>query len=159
MRDHLKSWLIVAAIFSFSLFVIGYAQNFYLLPLVADLVHALGFGPKSVGEFLLGWLIVALPNLLCGLILGRSVPWSRQLYISPLLIFLFFWLSGFLYLQSKAFIWVGDAWNLLFVTAIAGVVAGGMKRKQRSRAPQARFPALTKALLLLICRVNLRPLF
>lgn len=65
MRDHVKSLLIVAAIFSFSLFVIGYAQNVFLIQLVVDLVYAIGFGPKSVGEFLFGWFIVALPNILC----------------------------------------------------------------------------------------------
>lgn len=88
MRDHVKSLLIVAAIFSFSLFVIGYAQNVFLIQLVVDLVHAIGFGPKSVGEFLFGWFIVALPNILCGVVVGRSVPRYRQLYLSPLLIFL-----------------------------------------------------------------------
>lgn len=133
MRDHLKSLLIVTAIFSFSLFVIGYAQNFFLIQLVADLVHAIGFGPKSVGEFLLGWFIVSLPNILCGVVVGRYVPRSRQLCLSPLLIFLLLGVSGFLYLQSKEFIWVGDAWNLLFVTAITGFIAGGMKRKGGSQ--------------------------
>lgn len=134
MRDHLKSLLIVASIFSFSLFVIGYAQNFFLIQLVADLVHAIAFGPKSVGEFLLGWFIVALPNFLCGVVVGRSVPRYRQLYLSPLLIFLLYWLSGYMYLQSKEFIWVCDAWNLLFVTALVGFVAGGMKRKAVARS-------------------------
>lgn len=134
MRDHVKSWLIVAAIFSFSLFVIGYAQNVFLIQLVADLVHAIGFGPKSVGEFLLGWFIVALPNILCGVVVGRSVPRYRQLYLSPLLIFLLWGVSGFLYMQSKESIWVVDAWNLLFVTAIAGFIAGGTKRKAVARS-------------------------
>jgi len=88
--DHLKSVLFIFSMFFFSLFMIGYVQNYFLSRPVALFVNAVGFGPKSVGEFFAGWLIIALPNVLCGVIIGRHVPFSRQLYISPLMIVLFF---------------------------------------------------------------------
>lgn len=109
--------------------VIGYVQHFYLIQLVFDLVNALGFSRKSVEEFIFGWSIIVLPNVLCGVIIGKYVSLYRQLYISPALIFLLFWVSGFLYLRSKELIWICDSWYLLFVTAIAGFIVGVMKRK------------------------------
>ena len=129
MLDHLKSLLFVAVIFCCSLLVIGYVQHFYLIQLVFDLVNALGFSRKSVEEFIFGWSIIVLPNVLCGVIIGKYVSLYRQLYISPLLIFLLFWVSGFLYLRSKELICVCDSWYLLFVTAIVGFIVGVMKRK------------------------------
>jgi hypothetical protein len=125
--DHLKSLLFASFIFCCSLLVIGYVQHFDLIQLVADLVNALGFSQKSVGEFIFVWSIIVLPNVLCGVIIGKYVSLYRQLYISPLLIFLLFGVSGFMYLRSKELIWVCDSWNLLFVTAIAGFVVGVMK--------------------------------
>lgn len=127
--DHLKSLLFASIIFCFSLLVIGYVQNFFLIQPVADLINALGFSQKSVGEFIFVWSIIILPNIFCGVIIGKYVPLLRQLYILPLIISLLFGVSGFLYLQSKELIWVCDSWNLLFVTAITGFCVGVMKRK------------------------------
>lgn len=127
--DHLKSLLFVSFILCFSLLVIGYVQHFFLIQLVYDFVHALGFSRKSVEEFIFGWSIIVVPNVLCGVIIGKYVPLLRQLYIIPLLISLLFGVSGFVYMQSRELIWICDSWYLLFVIAIAGFIVGAMKRK------------------------------
>jgi hypothetical protein len=135
MIGHLKSFLIVFIFYFCSLFLVGYLQNFYLNLPILLLVQSLGFGPRTVEQFLAAWFLLALPNVVCGAIIGKYVPWFRQLYIAPVTIFLFYWVSVFMYLWSKSFIWVCDSWNLLFVTAIAGIIAGIIKRKDLKPRP------------------------
>lgn len=129
MVDRLKSVLFVFIMLSFSLLVIGYLQNFFLFPPVALFINYLGFGPKTVGAFLVSWLIIALPNILCGVAIGMYVPFLRQMYISPFIIIMFLFVSGYMYMWSKSCIWVLDSWNLLFVTAITGFIVGIIRHK------------------------------
>ena len=79
--DLFKASLLTSLIFCCSLFVIGYMQNFYLIQLVSDLVNSLGFSRKSVGEFIVGWSIIAIPNAFCGLTIGKYVSLHHQLLI------------------------------------------------------------------------------